>query len=437
MKKRWLGAWVVTLAVALGQPAALAQDREHDQQAELAEAHFEAGRFREALRTFEKLYRETGQPVYLRNWARCHQKLNQPTEAIKRFEEYLQVGKDVDGLERNEIEHYLRDLRAASPKPPSVVPVVPLAANPQIDHTPATTARHDEPIEVRASIAPGLRPVHVILAYRPEGSSEYLARDMERAGGTNWRARIPGPATRGSMVSYYIEARETGGRVLASHGTGDQPHVVTLEPGTGTDPPPPPSESRVDPTLWVGFGVGTGGGWSNGAPERLFRGSSGQERRFTGLAPASLLHLTSELGYFLSPAMALTLQVRMQIVTGTSEINACGVTMTETCRKAAGAVAVLARTTWIWGESNSLQTWLTLAVGGGQIRHVATIADASCGSAACADTLQGGPLLFGPALGVSFPLTGPLSLSLRADLLAGLPSQMINLDFSAAVALTF
>src|SRR5262245_44350022 len=100
---------------------------------------FAAGRYEEALELFAKLYAQTLHPVYLRNIARCHQKLRQPEKAIDQFREYLAKEKKISAEERKEIEGYIKEMEALrdeqarqatppppqNPPPPTVTPINP------------------------------------------------------------------------------------------------------------------------------------------------------------------------------------------------------------------------------------------------------------------------------------------------------------------------
>ena len=91
---------------------------------------FAAGRYDDALELFAKLYAQTLHPVYLRNIARCHQKLRQPEKAIDQFREYLAKEKKISADERKEIDGYIKEMEAlrdeqarqAAPPPPNNPP---------------------------------------------------------------------------------------------------------------------------------------------------------------------------------------------------------------------------------------------------------------------------------------------------------------------------
>ena len=50
-----------------------------------------------------------------------------------------------------------------------------------------------------------------MLAYREQGTSDFLGREMEPVGDGAYRAEIPASATAGSSVAYYMEAQDDGG----------------------------------------------------------------------------------------------------------------------------------------------------------------------------------------------------------------------------------
>ena len=125
-----IGAPVQLVATPIAH-AAKAEKADNAVEMKAREA-FAAGRYEEALELFAKLYAQTLHPVYLRNIARCHQKLRQPEKAIDQFREYLAKEKKISADERKEIEGYikemeaLRDEQARAAATPPVNPVTPV-----------------------------------------------------------------------------------------------------------------------------------------------------------------------------------------------------------------------------------------------------------------------------------------------------------------------
>jgi hypothetical protein len=345
---------------------------------------------------------------------------------------------------------------STTPTPPDTTtapkPSGPASAT-AIVHNPVTDARPNEELPIKASIEETLRFDRVVLAYRPEGASDFLARDMEPETGTEYVARIPEPATRGGSVSYYIEARGRGGQALARNGSPDEPHVITLSgsgPGAGVaqvDSGERPGEEEGGMggggnRFWLAMGIGAGGGYAKGSPEvnpNYLDGTVARPLDFSGMAGAKLLHFVPEVGYFVSPKLLLSVQGRLQYTTGATEVHhpSCG--DTAVCKPATGAVAVLGRATWFLGKGDKLQPYVSLLAGGGYIRYLVDLSQqlgSTCGPGAadtCRDTVAGGGLLAGPAAGILYGLTPDLFLSGGVNALLGLPKTAFNFDLNVGL----
>ena len=68
----------------------------------------------------------------------------------------------------------------------------------------------------------------MILAYRPEGATEFLGREMKEVADGRYGAEIPTSATSGGTVAYYIEAEDADGAPIAARGSVDNPLVIHL-----------------------------------------------------------------------------------------------------------------------------------------------------------------------------------------------------------------
>lgn len=101
------------VAIFLANPLTLpsAEARTVDPRELEARRDFAEARYEDALHIFAQLFSEVGDPIYLRNLARCYQKLKRPTEAIASFEDYLVKGNLAPG-EREEIRSYIAEMRA-------------------------------------------------------------------------------------------------------------------------------------------------------------------------------------------------------------------------------------------------------------------------------------------------------------------------------------
>jgi hypothetical protein len=98
----------VALALVLGAagPAAATDPREL-----AARESFAAGRYKEALDLFAKLYAETLHPTYLRNIGRCYQNLGDADHAILSFRDYLRK-QNITAADRAEVEGFLAEVEA-------------------------------------------------------------------------------------------------------------------------------------------------------------------------------------------------------------------------------------------------------------------------------------------------------------------------------------
>jgi hypothetical protein len=357
-------------------------------------------------------------------------------------------------------------------KPPegTTPPVAVESAAPRVKgivHTPVTEARPETTITIKAAVEGSLGQDKIILAYRPEGATDFLARDMDKDARGWYVARIPVPATRGSVVSYYIEARNRAGVALGNNGSAAEPHVISLSPDApvapptgdeahvattvrrrpqqsdGEEPGAGPSEHR----FWVSMGIGTGYGWAKGTPEVNQTDKKGSPIEFGGgFAPAQLLHLVPEVGFFMAPNLLLSLQGRLQVVTAATEVrdpscpdNKNATTGLGVCAPAKGAIAILGKATWLLGQPKAFRPFFSLSAGGGEIRHLISIDKLTdCGpgrNAQCTDTVLGGVILVGPGAGFSIDVSRSLAFVASLNSLVGLPNPTVNFDLNVGLAM--
>lgn len=145
---------IIALSAALAGSAQAADKREIQ-----ARKDFAAGRYDAALDEFAELYAGSGDPVYLRNIARCYQKLHKPEQAIDKFREYLQKSKKISADERKEIDGYIEEMNqeaqrnapAPAPVPEPTPPATP-ATTPAATPAPAPGAVETKPIDKGARI---------------------------------------------------------------------------------------------------------------------------------------------------------------------------------------------------------------------------------------------------------------------------------------------
>jgi hypothetical protein len=133
----------------------------------------------------------------------------------------------------------------------------------------------------------------------------------------------------------------------------------------------------------------------------------------------------------------LSLQIRYQFITGPTEIKDA---MNKIYHPANFALAVFAKATWMLSHG-SFHPLLSLALGGGQIRHVVKHPTMrTCGqnmTTDCIDTIAGGPVLAGAGAGVMYTLTPHVALLAVANLQIGAPNFTVNLDGNLGAAYLF
>ena len=368
-----------------------------------------------------------------------------------------------------------------SPEPPAAEK--PVAEPPKnepagIFHQPIANAPVGSKVDVKAK-ATKIKFNRMVLAYRPEGATGFLARDMD-AGGDGWySARIPEAATQGGLVQYYVEARDETGRSVANNGSETEPHVVALGNAAAAvddaslveaDPETPLDEvtpTTGDATGFVfGVSVGSGLGYVSGTPEvNRSEADDGDdtttaaEIKYSGVAPAKLGHINIEGGYAIRPGFILSLALRLQKVSGATEAyslkNEGGVPVAKKFAPAAGAIAALAKATWLLGAPGSIRPFVSVLGGAGELRHVVDIGDkrADCGPLPnpdkgidpsdpatipkdrCIDTLNSGPVFVGGSAGVIFKLGDSLGLTAGINALVGIPRVTLHADLNLGMLL--
>ena len=347
-----------------------------------------------------------------------------------------------------------------------------------IFHQPVANAPVGSKVDVKAK-ATKIKFSRMVLAYRPEGATGFLARDMD-AGSDGWySARIPEAATQGGLVQYYVEARDDTGRAVANNGSETEPHVVALgnaaaavddaslveaDPETPLDKAAPPSGDAIG--FVFGVSLGSGLGYVSGTPEvNRSEADDGDDTtaaagiKYSGMAPAKLGHLNIEGGYAVRPGFIVSLTLRFQKVSGATDAyslkNEGGVLVAKKFAPAAGAIAALAKATWLLGAPGSLRPYVSVLGGAGELRHVVDIGDkrADCGPLPnpdkgidpsdpatipkdrCIDTVNSGPMFAGGAAGVMLKLGDSLGLTAGINVLLGIPRVTVHADLNVGMLL--
>ena len=345
----------------------------------------------------------------------------------------------------------------AEAPPPAEAPSGPPAPKPAASsggftyHT-VSEVKQGHAIKVTVNVDENLKFHKVVLAYRPQGTSDFLGREMDPVGPGAYSAEIPDRATTGSSVAYYIEAQDDDGQPVANRGTEERPLVIQLggesapEHAHAAASKSNRDESSDDSTTvreegenedeghtwFVSVLLGSGLGYATGT------GETNANLPVSGtFAATSLGHVEPEVGYWVSPNLLLSAQGRIQVVTGPTElIDPTG----QVHQPADLALALFAKASWFFG-SDDLRPFLSGGLGGGQIRHVVTFgAYKDCGAArnqTCEDTVVAGPALAEVGGGILYKLGANFGLVAGSNLEVAAPKFTFNIDLNAGVAASF
>ncbi len=341
-------------------------------------------------------------------------------------------------------------------------------------HEPVVAGTRGDPITIAVTPDEGLHAERVMLAYRAAGSSAFSKVKMQRQSDGVFEAIIPAPATAGSDVAYYIEARDLDDKLVAARGSPIAPMMIALAPRPpGASPAPvdtAPSDAatessaasaapeagpavavsraaaspaRAEPRFLVALLAGSGGGWASGTAE-----ASGYPLRGTKLGWSTLGQLVPQVGYLVSSRFMVSAWGRFQLVRGAGDYRTpagsaqCG--GDGTCSAARGAFAGFVSATWFsGGGGDAFRPYLSLSAGGGRIRQVVHVASGNgdCGAdrqqATCTDTAALGPFLAGPGIGFHVRLARAARLIVTVQSIFGAPRFAADIDADAGIAIVF
>ena len=225
---------------------------------------------------------------------------------------------------------------------------------------------------------------------------------------------------------------------IAMLGPNGQP-LVPPHKGGGKKPGPEKPGGDENPTWFFGLGIGSGVGWTSGHGE-IF---SEDKVDPPGFAMAKLMHFAPEVGYYLSPDLLLSVQLRLQLISGATEYISqvktdCG--GDGVCSPGSYAFAGFARATYFFGEGD-LRTYVAGNLGLGTIRHMTTFeSQKTCGSdmhTTCIDTVPSGPVFAGVGAGIMYNVSPAFILTFGTNALAGFTKFTFNVDLNAGVAFEY
>ncbi len=192
--------------------------------------------------------------------------------------------------------------------------------------------------------------------------------------------------------------------------------------------------------IFLSLGLGSGFGVAKGhldANKDIYIGNStvADNSWSGGVAPSRLGHVVAAVGYFVSANLMLSVEGRLQIISGTTPTPTTASCM-PSCSPPGTAFAGLAKASFFLTQGQ-LRPFLSAGVGGGNIRQVVEVkgatdcgkvpAGATNGTAQCVDTVTGGPLLLAAGGGIAYEM-GSLALLGTLTANVGVPQLMLNVD---------
>ncbi|HVR64090.1 MAG TPA: hypothetical protein VMU50_19460 [Polyangia bacterium] len=307
------------------------------------------------------------------------------------------------------------------------------AAAETLIHAPISEGQRGSAISVSVVVKSALAFDRLVLAYHGSDSDSFLGRRMDLAGSETYTAEIPASATGGATVSYFIEALTVDGRVVAARGSAERPLVIallgdaTIAAGARGDVDQEAPQQRI----WIALTAGSGVGLTSGTGDL-----NADATVHTRLAPARLFHLSPEAGYWVSRSLLLSLQARVQFVSGTTDL----IVGDQRYRAAGRAAALFARAAWLYRARRDFQPLFSLALGAGQIRHVTAFDFFDCGDdhrQRCVDTVTAGPLLAGAGTGFFYWLGEAAAIVAQLNAQLGAPHATLNVDLNLGAAVRF
>ncbi|HMC95194.1 MAG TPA: tetratricopeptide repeat protein [Polyangia bacterium] len=323
----------------------------------------------------------------------------------------------------------------------------------------------DKPLTLRCALAPSLPVASVFLLYRAPGKEDYTEVAMTKTPKGWLQAKVPKKAVDGKSFQFYFEGRNAAGKPVVANGGADSPNIILVvekesqhevtKAKSGDEEDENPLEDQSEggsrsPRLhlghidkaregldtrfgkrkwWIGLGLGSGYGYAKGngfeavnkSPDPAFHMLQGEF--VPGLAWAGLGHLAPEVGYQLSPDVALAVEGRLQWTGQPAKYSQFA---------AQGAIGVLAKLV-LFTKQSQLRFFGSALAGGGQFRMVVYPAAGQAMDSDFKDTVVGGFILAGLGGGLNYEATKAVSLVAEMNALAGLPTFSVVLDLNVAL----
>jgi hypothetical protein len=331
---------------------------------------------------------------------------------------------------------------------------------PAKDETPP-----DKSVLIRCAVAPNLPVSKLFLMYQDPGADDFTPVAMEKTPKGWFAAKIPKKAVTGTSLRFYVEGRNDKGKPIVSNGRVDSPNLMLIREAEAAqtekelgglkrtreenplDEPDPNRPrrflGRIDKSKigldtrfgnrrwWIGLAFGSGFGY---APASGLEALPSRANAYaSGLAWAGLGHAAPEIGYQLTPNLAISLEGRDQYIPQTAHFSRFAAT---------GAHAVLAKIL-VYTKQQRGRFFFDGALGGGEgFRLLAypTKGEKVVGDPEYPnfkDTIRGGPVVAGVGGGYLYEISKGVSWMAELNFLLGFPKFAGVGDFNTGFQINF
>lgn len=186
---------------------------------------FDAKDFESAVDKFKESYKLSKNAVLLYNIAFTHDEIGDKQMASFYYEKFL---RDTDkgaanrDIARKRLHELKKETRGTDES--SEVKSVTTFKHTVVDEAPPKT-----PLDIVAVVPEGV-PWRVVMNYRVAGQAKFTSVEMQYRF-KELVGRIPATATAAKNVQYYIEVKDSSGKVLERSGQPTSPHIVYMEEG--------------------------------------------------------------------------------------------------------------------------------------------------------------------------------------------------------------
>jgi hypothetical protein len=298
---------------------------------------------------------------------------------------------------------------------------------------------------------------NVFLIYQAPGKDNYTEVQMTKTARGWYVGKIPKKAVNGKSIRYYFEGRSVAGKTIVTNGEEANPLILLLmteeayrkSRGTTVDRGGPDKENPLivpegpyqggKRKWWIGIGAGSGFGYAKGqgleavnrSPDMMFNKLASEF--VPGGAWAGLLHLAPELGYQISPNVAISVEGRFQYIPQPAQYSHFA---------ANGAISGLLKV-MRYSKQARIRFFGTGIAGGGEgFRFTVHPVDPAIHPELSKvqdfkDTVRGGPIIAGAGVGMYYEASKRAAIVVEAHGLAGFPIFSFVADVNLALQINF